>query len=171
MARLVHTVLLIMLSATLLAYLTLLIFTNPWPAFIGISSILASELVAYALLRSGRVRGSALVMVSGLWLGSAGITLISEGVANSGFIAMILVVVIAGLTLGAGAGLVYAVLSAITGLVLLVAKLNNLLIAPLIPLQQPGFLIVAGVIFFAVAGLIALATNSLKEALEKARLE
>jgi GAF domain-containing protein len=169
-ARLVQTVLLIMLGATLLAYLTLLLFTNPWPAFIGITSVLASELVAYALLRSGRERVAALVMVTGLWLGGAGIMLISEGVANSGFIAMFLVVVIAGLTLGAGAGLVYAVLSTITGLVLLVGKLNNLLIAPLIPLQQAGFLIVAGVIFFATAGLIALATNSLKEAVEKARL-
>jgi GAF domain-containing protein len=169
-ARIVHTVLLIMLGATLLAYLTLLLFTNPWPAFIGISGILASELIAFALLRSGRERVAALVMVTGLWLGSAGITLISEGLANSGFIAMFLVVVIAGLTLGAGAGMLYAALSTITGLVLLVAKLNNLLIAPLIPLQQPGFLIVAGVIFFAAAGLIALATNSLKEAVEKARL-
>ena len=169
-ARLVHTVLWIMIGATLLAYLTLLLFSNPWPAFIGISSILVSELIAFALLRSGRVRAAALVMVTGLWLGSAGITLISEGVANSGFIAMFLVVVIAGLTLGAGAGVIFAVLSTITGLVLLIAKLNNLLIAPLIPLQQPGFLIVAGVIFFAAAGLIALATNSLKEAVAQARL-
>ncbi len=169
-ARLVHTVLLIMLGATLLSYLTLFIFNNPWPVFIGISSILGSELFAYALLRSGRVRASALVMVTGLWLGSAGIMLISEGVANSGFITMILVVVIAGLTLGGGAGVFYAVLSAITGLVLLVAKANNMLIAPLIQLRQAGFLIVAGAIFFATAGLIALAINSLKEALEKARL-
>ncbi len=83
---------------------------------------------------------------------------------------MILVVVIAGLTLGARAGVLFAALSTITGVVLLIAKLNNLLIAPLIPLQQPGFLIVAGVIFFAAAGLIALATNSLQEAVEQARL-
>ena len=169
-ARLVHTVLLIMMGATLLAYLTLLLFQNPWPAFVGISSILASELIAFTLLRSGRERAAALIMVIGLWLGSAGIALVSEGVANSGFIAMILVVVIAGLTLGARAGVLFAALSTVTGLALLIAKLNNLLIAPLIPLQQMGFLIVAGVIFFAAAGLIALATNSLQEAVEQARL-
>ena len=169
-ARLVHTVLLIMMGATLLAYLTLLLFQNPWPAFVGISSILVSELIAYALLRSGREKAAALLMVIGLWLGSAGIALVSEGVANSGFIAMILVVVIAGLTLGARAGVLFAALSTVTGLALLIAKLNNLLIAPLIPLQQMGFLIVAGVIFFAAAGLIALATNSLQEAVEQARL-
>lgn len=169
-ARLVHTVLLIMMSATLLAYLTLLLFQNPWPAFVGISSVLVSELIAYALLRSGREKAAALLMVIGLWLGSAGIALVSEGVANSGFIAMILVVVIAGLTLGARAGVLFAALSTVTGLALLIAKLNNLLIAPLIPLQQMGFLIVAGVIFFAAAGLIALATNSLQEAVEQARL-
>ncbi len=168
-ARLVHTVLLITIGATLLAYLTMLLFDNPWPAFGGISSILVSELIAFALLRSGRERAAALILVAGMWLGSAGITLISEGVANSGFIALILVVVIAGLTLGARAGLLFAGISTLAGVVLLVAKLNNLLIAPLIPLQQSGFLIVAGVIFFAAAGLIALATNSLQEAVEQSR--
>jgi len=169
-ARLVHTVLLITIGATLLAYLTMPLFENPWPVFAGISSVLASELVAFALLQSGRERAAALILVVGMWFGSSGIALISEGVANSGFIALILVVVIAGLTLGARAGLLFAGISFLTGFVLLVAKLNNLLIAPLIPLQQPGFLIVAGVIFFAAAGLIALATNSLREAVEQSRL-
>jgi GAF domain-containing protein len=169
-ARIVHTVLLITISATLLAYLTLLLFDNPWPAFIGISSVLVSELIAFALLRSGRERAAALILVTGLWLSSAGIALISEGVANSGFIALILAVIIAGLTLGARAGLLFAAFSTVTGFALLIAKLNNLLVAPLIPLQQPGFLIVAVVIFFAAAGLIGLAMNSLQEAVEQSRL-
>jgi GAF domain-containing protein len=169
-ARLLHTVLFITISATLLAYLTMPLFKNPWPAFVGISSVLATDLLAFALLHSGRVRVAALILVTGLWLGGVGVALISEGVANSGFIVLILVVIIAGLTLGATASLLFAGLSTIIGLVLLIAKSNNLLIAPLIPLQQPGFLIVAGVVFFAAAGLIALATNSLQEAVEGARL-
>lgn len=168
-ARLVHTVLLIMISATLLAFFVAPLFKNPLPVIAGISSVLFSELAAFALLHTGRVRAAALVLVSGMWLGGTGITLISEGVANSGFIVLILVVVIAGLTLGARASLLFAGISSITGVVLLIAKLNNLLIAPLIPLQQPGFLIVAVVIFFAAAGLIGLATNSLREAVEQAR--
>ena len=168
-ARLVHTVLVIMFFAPLLAYLALLIIPTPLPAFIGISFILLAVLVAYSLLQSGKERAAALVGVTGIWLSTAGIALISEGIANSGFIAMILVIVIAGLTLGSRAGLLFAGLSTVTGVVLLTAKLNNLLIAPLIMLQQPAFLLVAGVIFFATAGLIGLATNGLREAVEKAR--
>ncbi len=168
-ARLVHTVLLITFAATLLACMTIPLFANPLPAIAGIASLLLVELVAYLLLHSERERAAALVLVSGMWLGGAGIMLVSEGVANSGFLTLILVVVIAGLTLGARAGLIFAGLSTITGLVMLVAKLDNLLGAPLIPLQQPGFLIVAAVILFAGAGLIGLATNGLKEAVERAR--
>ena len=168
-ARLVYTVLMIMFGASLLAYLALIFLPNRLPAFIGITLILLSLVLALVLLQSGLERAAALVAVLGLWLTSAGLTLISEGVANSGFIAMILVIVIAGLTLGSRAGLMFAGLSTITGVVLLVGKLNNLFGAPLIQLQQPGFLIVAAVIFFAAAGLIGLATNSLHEAVGQAR--
>ena len=168
-ARLVHTVLVIMFFAVLLAYLALFIIPDRLPAFIGITFILISVLVAYSMLQSGRERAAALVGVTGIWLSTAGLATISEGIANSGFIAMILVIVIAGLTLGSRAGLLFAGLSTVTGVVLLTAKLNHLLIAPLIMLQQPAFLLVAGVIFFATAGLIGLATNGLREAVEKAR--
>jgi GAF domain-containing protein len=168
-ARLVYTVLTIMFGASLLAYLALIFVPTPVPAFIGITLILLSVLAAFVLLQSGLERAAALVAVTGIWLSSAGLTLISEGVANSGFIAMILVIVIAGLTLGSRAGLLFAGLSSITGVLILVGKLNHVLIEPLIQLQQPSFLIVAAVIFFAAAGLIGLATNSLHEALGQAR--
>ncbi len=168
-ARLVYTVLTIMFGASLLAYLALIFVPTPVPAFIGITLILLSVLVGFVLLQSGLERAAALVAVTGIWLSSAGLTLISEGVANSGFIAMILVIVIAGLTLGSRAGLLFAGLSTITGVVILVGKLNHVLIEPLIQLQQPSFLIVAAVIFFAAAGLIGLATNSLREAVGQAR--
>jgi GAF domain-containing protein len=168
-ARILHTSLLILIVASIATYFTLLSTDNPLGVLAVVTGLLAVELTSFILLRMGRTRLSAWLLASGLWLTLLVISPVAAGLRNSPFIALVIVIVVAGLLLGGRAGTLFALLSTLAGLVLLILESNGRLPEPMIPFNLGGFWVSLAVIFFAVAGLISIATRSLKEALDRAK--
>lgn len=169
LARLLHTILLVLVGGTLGTYLAALSTANPLAVVFAVSIMLVLELVVFTLLRLGQVRPAAALLASGLWLTLVSLSVIAAGISNAPFIALIIVVVIAGLLLGGRTGVFFALLSSIAGLVLLFLELIGLLPQPLIPFDLAGFWISLNVIFFSVTGIIFLTRRSLQTAVERAR--
>ena len=168
-AALLHTILMIMIAATLLGFFAMINHPNPLIVASALSLLLFVELITFGLLRLKKERLSALILVSGLWLSFISLAAISEGLANSAFFGLVLVVTIAGLTLGGRAGLIFAGLSGFAGLGLMIGKANNLLPNGLIAFETFSFWALATVILLAAAGMIQLATNGLKKASDRAK--
>ncbi|MBN1146551.1 MAG: GAF domain-containing protein [Anaerolineales bacterium] len=168
-ARLLYTILLILVAGTIAVYLTAFSTENPLGVLVVVSALLAVEVVSFILLRLGKVRLAAGLLVVGLWLALLSTSVIAAGVSNSPFIAMLLVIVIAGLLLGGRAGQLFAVLNVLAGLGLLYLEANNLLPQPLIPFNLVSFWLSLSVVFLAVAGLISLAMRDIRETLRRAR--
>lgn len=169
LGRLLNTVVLILFAATLAAYATAFSTPNPGGVFAAISAMLVVEIVSFILLRRGLVRASATLLCSGLWLILFGTSIVGAGITNSPFIALVIVVVIAGLLMGGTAGFLFAALTMASGLVLMMLELGGLLPEPLIPFNLVGFWIALVVVFFLVAGLIYMTTRNLKEEAGRAR--
>jgi len=169
-ARLLHTTLLILIAGTVAIYLTTFSTENPLRVLVVVTGLLAVEIAAFIILQRGRARLAAGILVGGLWLALFSISLIAAGVSNSPFIALLLVIVIAGLILGGRAGQLFALLNALAGLGLVYLEVNGLLPRPLVPFNLVSFWISLSVVFFAVAGLISLATRDLRETLQRAQV-
>ena len=168
-SRLLATILSILIGATLLGYLAALTDENPLISVAGVTIILIIEIAAYTLLHSGKERVASFVLVSGLWLSLVGLGLISTGIANATILALALVITIAGLTLGGRVGVAFAALSGATILGMMIAKQNGWIPGPLIPFEPFSFWAITTVVFLATAGLIDLATNTLREASNRAK--
>ena len=168
-ARLLNTVLLILIVATIPVYLTMLSTSNPLAVFIATSIMLLVEGASFALLHLGLVRASSIVLSIGLWIVLVITSLNAEGVSNVPFIALVLVVIIAGLLLGRIAGFVAAIFNGVIGLLLLILEINGFLPEPLIPYNLISFWISMNVIFIACAGLIYMSTKGMEEAIERAQ--
>ena len=100
MAALLHTILMIMITATVLGFFAMISHPNPLIVASALSLLLFVELITFALMRLKKEGLSALILVSGLWISFVSLSAISEGLANSAFFGLVLVVTIAGLTLG-----------------------------------------------------------------------
>jgi GAF domain-containing protein len=168
-ARILHTALLILIAATIATYFTTLSTDNPLGVLAVVTGLLAVELASFILLRLGKTRLSAWLLASGLWLTLLVISPIAAGLSNAPFIALVIVIVVAGLLLGGRAGTLFALLSTLAGFVLLMIETNRRLPEPTIPFNLTAFWVSISVIFFAVAGLISIAMRNLKEALERAQ--
>ena len=121
------------------------------------------------MLYSGRVRQAALVLCSIGWLVLVSALNFTGGVDGSAMPVQVLIVLIAGLILGGPAGLVFAGMSSLAGLGLMIAELNGVLPPSMIENNPTSYWIFIVLTFFCSAGLIYLTTNSLKEAIDRAR--
>jgi len=168
-ARLLNTVLLLLMVATIFVYFTMFATENRLAVFIATSAMLLMETISFLLLRTGRLRAASVTLCVGLWVVLAVISVNAEGVSNVPFIALVLIVTMAGLLLGGKVSVIFAALNGIFGLILLIAELNGVLPNPLIPYNLTSFWISMNVIFFASAGLIYMANRGMREAIQRAQ--
>ncbi len=167
-ARLLQIILLILIGGTLVGYLAAINHANAGLVIAGISLVLMVEVVSFGFLHLKREKLSALILASGLWILFIGLAAISEGVANSATFGLILVITIAGLTLGGRAGLLFAVLSGLAGFGLLIGKQSGLIPEGMITFEPYSFWTLAAVILLASAGMIHLAMIGLRESIQQA---
>jgi len=168
-ARLLKTILLIMIGGTLLGYLAAINHPSARLVIAGISSLLLVELASSGLLYLKQEKLAALILVSGLWILFIGIAAISKGIANSASFGLILVITIAGLTLGGRASLVLAVMSGLAGFGLLLGKQNGLIPEGMIAFEPYSFWTLVMVILLTSAGMIQLATAGLRGFIQQAK--
>lgn len=169
LARLLNTLLNLLLFVTLFVFINVFFSANPVIDALTAFLLLDFVLVARWLVLRGRVRLSATVLTAGLWLTLVASTFVSQMEGNGPFIGLALVVIIAGLLLGSTAGFLVALLSSAAGLTFLAITLSQSGLLPvLVPYDPVGFMVTMVIIFFAIAGLIHLATTSLNEAVQRA---
>lgn len=169
LARLLNTLLTLLLFITLFVYLNVFFSPNPVIDAITATLLLDFVLVGRWVLLRGRVRLSAGVLITGLWLTLVAATFVSQMEGNGPFVGLVLVIVIAGLLLGGAAGFLVALLSSAAGLAYLAISLSPTALLPvLVPYSPVGFMVTMVIIFFGAAGLIQLASSSLHEAVQSA---
>mgnify|MGYP001192964478 CR=1 FL=1 len=168
LARILRTLLQILIGLTLLLYLNALATTNLLAVFVAATLLLAVELVAWFLLQRGAVRPASLTLIFGLWASLTLATFVGQMEGNVAWMGLTLVVLIAGLLLGGRAALLVAGLNTLVGFSYLTASLNGLLTEPLLPYSPAGLWFSLSVIFFASGGLIYLSNASVRQALERA---
>jgi GAF domain-containing protein len=171
-ARLLNTLLLILLGITAANLLILPFQTNALRIVTVIAALLLVELFSYFLLHAGRVRESAIVLVSIVWVVLAAAAAVSDGIATTAYTAMFLVVATAGLLLGGRSGFLVAGLSSIYGLLLLFVRTSEaspLSLPVLLSFRPLSFWISTSLFMFALAGLVYLVTSSLRDAMQRSR--
>jgi hypothetical protein len=158
-----RTIILILIAATLAAYLAVITSPRPVAVAITVSLLLVTELIAFALLQSRRVRQAATlltIVICGIMLGAS---LVGGGVRSAPFVSIVIIIVAAGLLVSETAALYFSLVGAVSGLALIILELNGRLPEPLIPPTSPGFWILTSVVFLAVAGMIYLAARNLRQ--------
>jgi len=126
-------------------------------------------IVAMVLLRRGHVREASWLATIALWVVLVGMGFLIGGVANSGYEAVVLVIIIAALLLGGRAAVHFAVLSAVAVTIVLAVELLGALPPPLSENSSFSYWINHLNIYGIAAALLYLAVNSLTSALQKAR--
>lgn len=169
LARMLNTLLNLLVIVTLLVFLNIFFSPNPVVDAITAFMLLDFVLVARWLMLRGQIRVSATVLVVGIWLTLVAATFVSEMEGNGALIGLVLVIMIAGLLLGTTAGFLVALLSSAAGISYLAITLSQSGLLPvLVPYSPTGFMVTMLIIFFATAGLIHLASSSLNEAVQNA---
>lgn len=167
-AATLHAILSILIIATVLGYLAAVSNPRPISVVAAITVILSIEVAAYVFLKLHRERLAGLILAIGLFIILSGISLLSEGIANSATFAFILVVVIAGLVLGGRAGLAFAALSGLSGLAIVLIKVSGFAPPALISFQPLSFLVIFSVVMLATAAMIQFSNRGLHEAIRRA---
>ena len=129
--RLLHLLLLVLIGLTLFTYIGATMSPDPAQAYIVVTLTLGVLVLCYILMRKGRVRLAAGIMVIVLWVSVVGTVMVSGGIGNTPYISLILVATIATLLLGGPAGLLFAGISAAAGAVFLILELGGLLLSHL----------------------------------------
>lgn len=166
-ARLVYSIIMAILAATLLYvfFAPVMSFSRLMAVILPLFALLVSLLVA---LRRGRVREVSLALVWGLWLILLYASSMNGGVRAPGYAGFIVVVMIAAFLLGAPFGMMLAVASVLAGLAMILAQERGWLPNSDAPASLVAVLMAQVTYFIVAAALLALATNSIKQALERA---
>jgi GAF domain-containing protein len=168
-ARLLNTLLTLLIIISLFVFLNVVFSPNPLVDAITGTLLLGFVLMTRWLLFQGHVRVSAIFLTGGLWLTLVAATFINQFEGNGPFVGLALVVIVAGLLLGSTAGFLVALLSTVVGLThLSLSQSENASLPVIVPYSPVGYMVTMGIIFFAIAGLIYLATSSLNEAVKNA---
>jgi PAS domain S-box-containing protein len=154
-----------------LLYSASLLFTIPEPALnLVVNAVLfLLQLCTLLFMRRGQVRAASFILVGAIWLYGNFVILFFGGSQSPAVIIYSLVIVIAGLLLGGRTAIVLAIASMLAVFLLLYIELNDYLPPSLIPIT-PVYTWVAsmmGIVIMAI--LLYLATQSLGDALAKAR--
>jgi PAS domain S-box-containing protein len=123
------------------------------------------------LMRSGHVRLASVITLTGFWASLTAIAVINGGVRSTGFRNYVIPVLIAGLLLGRAAAIGIAALSILAGLVMWWGESAGLLSVPLVHGTSLELLITHAVSLLITAVLVTLATRSIMDALDRARLQ
>lgn len=166
--RLLKTLLWILVGAAVLGIPVVAASRAPAVALIIIAGMLAAEGITWWVIRQGRIQLAATILTGSLWLVMAMGALAAEGLANTPYFLLIVVNVVAGLLLGRRAGFIFAGLTVLTGMLILVLDGNGMLIN-VIPYRPLSFWLFTSLATFATAGIISLATSGLEQALADAR--
>lgn len=167
-AAMLHAILSILIIATVLGYLAAINNPRPISVAAALTFALAIEIAAYVCLKLQRERLAGLILVIGFYIIFFGIALLTEGIANSGAFAFVLVVVIAGLTLGGRTGLIFAALGGLANLTIVALKTSQLAPPAMISFRPLSFLVIFAVILLAAAAMIQLSNRGLSEAIQRA---
>ena len=121
----------------------------------------------YMLTRRGHLRLVSILLVSGLWLIQTAAVYIDGGVSSPTFASYVIIIIIASVVFGGQIGVIVAIMSAATGIMLLIAESQGLL-------PDPAHSTTAGwathsMLFVLTAALLALFNRDLKSALDNAR--
>jgi GAF domain-containing protein len=125
--------------------------------------------VSLWLMHRGHLSAASLLPLTGLWAMMIAVSVFYGGTQIGSYFASIVVVIAAGLLLSGRWGIAFAGLSIIVGIGIAWAQMTNVLPAPLspvLPIAQWGIL---SAFVIAAAGLVNLASRSLREALLRAR--
>jgi GAF domain-containing protein len=168
-ARLLNAVLLAFLAAVAIYGILAVFLPNPEAALPLVGSVIVMGLGALALMRRGRVQAASWLFSSAVWFFLTVVAVFFGGVSGPSFSGYVIVVVAAGLLLGGRGGFLFAGLSIIAGLGLVLAESSGVLPTPLGP--NPPIAIWAAVSLFVVlaATLLLIVINSLDEALKRER--
>ncbi|MEW5872424.1 MAG: GAF domain-containing protein [Chloroflexota bacterium] len=163
-----NTILLLLMLATCAAYFSLLVSAAPIRIF-TITGLLIVEMLAFGMLRLGWVRPAAMALCSVAWALLVMAIAFTGGVGATANSVLTVVVLAAGLLMGSVAGVVFAVLSTLAGLVMLLLEMNGMLPTALLAADSVTFWIFVSLTFLSSAGLITITSQSLNEALQRAR--
>jgi GAF domain-containing protein len=167
-AQVLNVVLLVLLGATLLGYLAVLV-SAALVRIIAITCLVLIELISYLLLQRGYVRQAALFLCLSGWIVLVAALTLTGGVDGSSNPVQTVVIISAGLLLGGSAGLIFAALGSLAGLVMLIAEINGFLPTSLIEPNPTSYWIFTSLTFFSSAGLVYITVQSLREAVQRAQ--
>lgn len=160
--------------STILNALTVIIILWAWyPIFVQGGAQIAVALAIFGvlagmhtLLRRGQIRLLGNLLAFSLWIIVVAFMWIFGGVRNSGFSAIAIIIVIASLTIGARAGFIYALISVIAGITLVVAE-NEGWLPPYAYEPNTTILTSYSLLFLAVGLLLTLAIGNINKALKE----
>ncbi len=170
-ARLLYGILVTIVGITLLLTFPLALLLPAGNMAIAIQGLGALILATFMfiLLRRGKVRLASWLLLGLFWLLNTTAVWTGGGIRASAFTNFMLVVFTAGLLLGARVGVVFAILSATFGFLMVLAENNRLLTSSIVQ-QTPFTLWFSNVaIFGMVAMLQGLSANTARQALQRAR--
>lgn len=128
-------------------------------------AIIALQGIAWAMLRTGAVQAAGTVYVSLAWIGITLLAFTGIGVRGMAFVSYFVVMLLAGLLVGAHAAVGVAILSILSGFVLATMELSGRIVY--VPQPPIGEAVEAAGIFALSAVFISLIINSLQNALKE----
>lgn len=169
-AALLHIILLsIMVAGIVYAVVWLIIAPNQIERLGMIAIAYPIALISLFLMRRGQVKWASIVLSSAMWLLMTFGAATSGGVQSPSFNSYIVTILGAGLLLGWHVGLVFAILSMLSGLLMLYAESYQLL-PPLAVSHTSSSTWASEVVFFLMTVvLLHLATRSINDALQRTR--
>lgn len=169
-ASVLNFIVLTMLITLILPTFGVFMATSPTPfALLAVAITMLLGLTTLILLYRGYVDRASLFFSGGGWLILAVASAFFNGIEGNTFNYLILIILIAGLTLGWRAGIGFAMLSLMAGLLFLVAKLYNILPQPLEGTSPTTVWANKTALFVMATVFVYVATRSLNKALERAR--
>jgi len=144
---------------------------SPSPVFslVTTGALLLPLILSLVLVRRGQVRAASILLSALLWLLITLSAVWAGGVHSSSFSTYVLVILITGLLLGTRAGLIIAGLSIVAGLGMVYAELQGFLPRPLISSSPVSIWFALTANFLAGVAVLYLAVRSLSNIVEQAR--
>jgi len=164
--------------STILKSLVIVVLLWAWyPIFIqgGIQIAVALTVIGlvaamYALLQRGHVKLVSNFLALALWVMMMVTMGVFGGVKNSGFSIVAIIIIVASLTINARAGLFYAIVSVLGGILLVIAE-NRGLLPPYAEEPNTTVLTTYSMLFIAVGLLLMLAIQNVNQAIQEAEQE
>jgi len=157
--------------AVIFGLVTLVLEPDPWPRLLLTSLWIVAAGGSFFLMRRGYVNQAGLLFSVSAWLMLTLEAWLAGTVMSAGFTNYTVIILVIGMLCGLRVALIFAGLSALSGLGLLFIEANDLSPAPLISTSPASIWTALGTNFVAVAVLLHLANRSISNALEQAQVQ